>query len=440
MLVDEFQDTDPVQWEILRRAFGDGGSTLVLIGDPKQAIYAFRGADVYAYLDAAASARRRAATLDVNWRSDQALLDAYDALFGGAALGHPRHRRTAASAPPRARAPRRPARRRRAIRVGRTATSRASPADARRLRPVGARARRPRPRRRRRRCCRDAELAPAPDGDASPSGPATSPCSCAPTAAPRWSATRSTDAGVPAVINGAGSVFAHRRRRASGCVLLEALERPRHARPRARRGADLLLRLDAPSASPAPARTTWEEVHRPPARLGARAARARASAALLETITLGEGLPERVLAAADGERRLTDLRHVGQLLHAAAATEQLGTDRADRAGCGARIAEADRDVDDEERSRRLESDAEAVQVLTIHRSKGLEFPVVYVPFLWEPAGIARQPATGARSTTPRPATRARLDVGARGHRRTRAHRGQQLVEERGEDLRLPTSR
>ena len=45
VLVDEFQDTDPVQWSILRRAF-HGHTTLVLIGDPKQAIYAFRGADV----------------------------------------------------------------------------------------------------------------------------------------------------------------------------------------------------------------------------------------------------------------------------------------------------------------------------------------------------------------------------------------------------------
>ena len=50
-LVDEFQDTDLVQWDIMRRAFGVGdGSTLVLIGDPKQAIYAFRGADVFSYL------------------------------------------------------------------------------------------------------------------------------------------------------------------------------------------------------------------------------------------------------------------------------------------------------------------------------------------------------------------------------------------------------
>ena len=51
VMVDEFQDTDPIQWEILHRAF-HRHSTLILIGDPKQAIYAFRGADVFSYLDA----------------------------------------------------------------------------------------------------------------------------------------------------------------------------------------------------------------------------------------------------------------------------------------------------------------------------------------------------------------------------------------------------
>src|SRR4051794_436715 len=87
VLVDEFQDTDPVQWRIVRRAFGDGATTLVLIADPKQAIYAFRGADVFAYLDAARAATTRE-TLDTNWRSDQPLLDGFDALFGNAQLGH----------------------------------------------------------------------------------------------------------------------------------------------------------------------------------------------------------------------------------------------------------------------------------------------------------------------------------------------------------------
>src|SRR5215211_5685060 len=55
VLVDEFQDTDPVQWRIMRTAFGDGATTLILIGDPKQAVYAFRGADIYAYIQAARS-------------------------------------------------------------------------------------------------------------------------------------------------------------------------------------------------------------------------------------------------------------------------------------------------------------------------------------------------------------------------------------------------
>ena len=86
VLVDEFQDTDPVQWEIMHRAFGDRGTTLVLIGDPKQAIYAFRGADVDTYLKAKHDVQSEW-TLDVNWRSDAGLLRAYDALFAGAQLG-----------------------------------------------------------------------------------------------------------------------------------------------------------------------------------------------------------------------------------------------------------------------------------------------------------------------------------------------------------------
>ena len=72
VLVDEFQDTDPVQWEVLDLAFS-GHATMVLIGDPKQAIYAFRGGDVTTYLKAAETATTQQ-TLAVNWRSDQPLL------------------------------------------------------------------------------------------------------------------------------------------------------------------------------------------------------------------------------------------------------------------------------------------------------------------------------------------------------------------------------
>ncbi|GIT24324.1 MAG: hypothetical protein CM1200mP41_03680 [Gammaproteobacteria bacterium] len=51
-LVDEFQDTDPVQYDILQRIFIDGALPTFLVGDPKQAIYSFRGADIFSYLRA----------------------------------------------------------------------------------------------------------------------------------------------------------------------------------------------------------------------------------------------------------------------------------------------------------------------------------------------------------------------------------------------------
>ncbi len=90
VMVDEFQDTDPVQWQILESAF-HGHRTLVLIGDPKQAIYAFRGADVVTYLVATGSAGDRE-TLGTNWRSDAPLLRALEHVMDGVSLGDERIR------------------------------------------------------------------------------------------------------------------------------------------------------------------------------------------------------------------------------------------------------------------------------------------------------------------------------------------------------------
>jgi exodeoxyribonuclease V beta subunit len=74
-LIDEFQDTDPVQYSIFRRAFSGGSTFLFLIGDPKQAIYGFRGADIFTYLDASDQASDRF-TLGENWRSESGLVTA----------------------------------------------------------------------------------------------------------------------------------------------------------------------------------------------------------------------------------------------------------------------------------------------------------------------------------------------------------------------------
>jgi exodeoxyribonuclease V beta subunit len=78
-LIDEFQDTDRKQWTIFEELFA--GQRLVLVGDPKQAIYAFRGADLRTYLRASRGAARRT-TLEDNWRSHPQLVEAVNMLFG----------------------------------------------------------------------------------------------------------------------------------------------------------------------------------------------------------------------------------------------------------------------------------------------------------------------------------------------------------------------
>ncbi len=83
-LVDEFQDTDPLQFAILQSVFGTGeneqDSVLFYIGDPKQAIYSFRGADIYAYMRASRSVDH-CHTMTNNWRSEASLINAINVLF-----------------------------------------------------------------------------------------------------------------------------------------------------------------------------------------------------------------------------------------------------------------------------------------------------------------------------------------------------------------------
>jgi exodeoxyribonuclease V beta subunit len=79
-LIDEFQDTDPVQYVIFKNLFASIDSILFLVGDPKQAIYSFRGADIFAYMDAAGEAKTRY-TLEENWRSEPRLIKAVNHLF-----------------------------------------------------------------------------------------------------------------------------------------------------------------------------------------------------------------------------------------------------------------------------------------------------------------------------------------------------------------------
>ncbi len=90
LIVDEFQDTDPVQWKIFQTLFLDQGTALpalYLVGDPKQSIYRFRGADVYTYLRAASWIEERA-SLDTNFRAEKPLVHALNTLFSHVAQGN----------------------------------------------------------------------------------------------------------------------------------------------------------------------------------------------------------------------------------------------------------------------------------------------------------------------------------------------------------------
>ena len=419
VLVDEFQDTDPLQWGILRHFAGH--LPLVLIGDPKQAIYAFRGADVVSYLNAVDTADAHA-TLARNWRSDAGLLGALDTVFDGAALGDPRIVvREVESAHPLPRL-------------------RGAPVDAPlRLRvltrdglPCSGRGLVLTPEARSR-VARDvaADVAALLASGATVAEAPLRPGDVAVLVRTNDQGTVVRDAlaavGVPAVLSGTASVFGTPAAR-EWLTLLNALEQPRPLRIRDAALTCFLGRTVAELCGPDSDALLDE--------LGATLRRwagvlhGNGVAALLEAVTTGTGLPERLLGVAEGERRLTDVRHVGQALHTAAVDAHLGP-AALLEWLRHRIDDAAADVG-LERSRRLDSDAAAVQIITVHRSKGLEFPVVYVPFGWD-RYVPREPDVPLLHDD---AGTRLLDVGGAGGPNWSEHCARHEAEEAGEDLRL----
>ncbi|MTV27555.1 AAA family ATPase [Nitriliruptoraceae bacterium ZYF776] len=389
VLVDEFQDTDPTQWDILARAFGGAraqaeGRALVLIGDPKQAIYAFRGADVATYLRATRSADRRL-TLGTNHRSDPALLRALEVVLGGAHFGHDDIVFRSVGSP-----------------AGR-ADQRIAAADggprpaALELRVVGATPDGPRAGPVRDHTATDvaAEVVrhlrevtlDRPDGPV-PLRPRQLAVLVRTNAEASQVQRALRELDVPSVVNGVGNVLATD---AAGAWshLLDAVERPADPVRARRLAASPWCGWDAARLAD-PDERELDDLHD---RLHRWAAvlRDHGVATLERVVTTESGVDERLLAEVGGERLLTDLRHVGQLLHAAELHDERGVTglrswlaerRADAAAGG---------VPAEEDARRLESDDEAVQILTVHRSKGLEFEVCLVPFLWSPGAPLRAP-------------------------------------------------
>ncbi|WP_084534728.1 UvrD-helicase domain-containing protein [Nocardia yamanashiensis] len=385
-LVDEFQDTDPLQWDILRRAF-HGHSTLVLVGDPKQAIYAFRGAEVLSYLDAVAHADDRL-ELTTNRRSDAGLLSALHHLQGGAALGHKEItvHKVAATRPfsRLAGAPEQvvPLRLRCFPRTGAGALNRSGyptvgrqreriavdvAADIVRLLESGMRI----------------DAGTAAERPIGPGDIAVLVRNHNHSDLVRKELER---AGVPSVLAGGASVFGTPAA-VEWLWVLHALEQPHRAdRVRLAAGTALLglsaTEIDAGGA---------DLVGRLSAQLreSARLFTRIGFAAVFEKLSAETRLAPRLLALDGGERQLTDLRHLAQLLDEAAMHEGLGLTALTRW-----LADRVRDPASGSvagRSRRLDRDAASVQIATVHASKGLEFPIVYLPFAWDAAKMRNPP-------------------------------------------------
>lgn len=372
-LVDEFQDTDLQQLDIFTAAFGDDERPLVLVGDPKQAIYGFRGADVFAYF----AARRRASgghALVANRRSDPPLITAVNALFAGP---NPFLFEALPFEP-------------------------AQPADM---------ARTP--------CRIDDELAPlalwtlappAPGGSFSKDDAAARAVAATANDIARLLALaaqgRATIGGRPL---GGGDIAVLVRKRRQGDKVREALARRGIASVSVGGGsvwqseaAEDIGRLLVAVA--APGRAGWVRAALATPLLGHSAAdlaalaaderawnarveafhddqrelRERGFMAMWRRLLHREGVVARVMARPDGERRLTDYRHLAELLQAAEHAGAL-----DAAGLARHIARAREEDEGEDSQLRLESDAHLVRIVTIHAAKGLQYPVVYCPFLWD---------------------------------------------------------
>jgi exodeoxyribonuclease V beta subunit len=379
-LVDEFQDTDPIQWEIVERIFVAGGVPLLLIGDPKQAIYGFRGADVFTYLAAAAGARR--ATMGVNWRSDPGLVAAVNRFFGAK--------------------------------------------DAFVFKQIEPTVVVPRP------GAKDLFHAPSASGsasvelllferDASQKGVTKG---VATQRVPRFVAAEIARLlGEGATIDGkavrAGDIAVLTRDNKQ-CFLMQDALRARGVHSvvlsdksvwTSEEAVDLenLLRgvLDpgSSSARKVALSTTivgksgeWiDDLDRRPELLEEWLERfghwgalwvERGFLRMFREILRELSVPDRLLSQQGGERRLTNALHLAELLERAREERQLGP-----AALLEWLREQQRDDSNrgEHTEIRLESDTNAVKILTVHKSKGLEFPIVYCPFLWS-SGPWRGPA------------------------------------------------
>ncbi len=392
-LIDEFQDTDPIQWRILERAFVAAAEQaprhlLVMVGDPKQAIYRFRGGELATYRQA----RRRATaihTLRDNRRCSEPLVAALNALM---APGLVRSRLPV----PQVRA-----------RTEKGALALAPGESPLQLLPIPDEALLPQ---------QVAGLClqllrrqlqihtPASDGNTRcrPLHPGDL---CLLVSSHRQAELLRhalEQRGLPSRLVSRGDVFASEAAAALQ-RLLDALADPGNPSRQRLLAASPLLGWSAAQLAQA-AEEAWEQLAEHLAQLAQRLERDGLLAALGELLST-EGLARLAL----GGRLLADLQQAAELVQE--RMHQLGLGAAAAADWLRRIRlEPQRRVPEEQQLNSTAADA-AIAVVTVHRSKGLEYPVVICPYLWR-QGAEPTSSAGAigRRWLPPQARSPRLDL------------------------------
>ncbi len=362
-LVDEFQDTDPVQYEIFSRLFSHPGQAFFMIGDPKQAVYGFRGADVFSYMEAARRAPKRH-TLIRNFRSTPGLVRSVNTLFADVPLPFvfkeiPFQKGSAAETERDGAAPEpasleiwfvpgkneKPMGKTEAT----TAVSRAVAGKILTLLEAGK--------------FQEKEMAVLVRTHRQA----------------RIVKEALFEKGIPAVLFSDKNVF-DSHEAAELARVLTGIQHPLHlSRVKAALATDM-MGFTARDLDTADTENPVFEAALARFRRYQDLWRTEGFIPMFAELMEREGVIPRLVRYPDGERRLTNLSHLAQLLQEVSWRHPYAMGRLVKWIAQRRDRDAPRL---EAHQLRLESDENAVSIVTMHRSKGLEYPVVFCPFAWE---------------------------------------------------------
>jgi exodeoxyribonuclease V beta subunit len=382
-LIDEFQDTDPVQYQIFNQVFNHPDGTLFLIGDPKQAIYSFRGADIFAYLQANENIGQTCHhTLDVNYRSEQHLVTAVNTLFQQPAINpflidaiqfHPVKPQPSKSTNTLLiNGQSQPSLKIWFVSQAMLQTSKIAQKQwESHYIPLGI-------------AHEIAELLNlAKKGQAILEDRKLTAGDIAvlvrTNAQAHFIQNQLTKLAIPSVRYSRESLFITREIVEIERILLAIANPTLASWVKAALATDMLGLSAAALYAMGEHETQWQmwlirfQRYR-------FIWQHRGFIQMFRELLVKEQIASRLLHYPDGERRLTNVLHAGELLHQVAIAQKLGIN----ALCYwlAKQRDIARETQDEERMLRLESDEMRVKIVTIHKSKGLEYPIVFCPFLW----------------------------------------------------------